>query len=380
MSSHIPLPKEKHSKSKLFATVSSLSSKKKEHIKCIEAHPFNHRLSIIVDKKQEADTQRMLAECIGEYYNVKTLKPTDLIDPSFIREYVSSKGKSNTRNSLVALSLGTRIDVDDVFAIDGNGQLIMSLCKDTYQVLGLTGRQSQFPLERGSRFVVTVDLLADCMDPETKYFRRLHSRLHAVFGDQEFEFAIGVYAQDTGKALNLDIPGVTACMPQVVTMSLLDVDVPDLARSDLVFDSRPDGWNEEAQDVFEWIGLAAAGADAVTQPAGQTADALTIRTYHAPAPTKHRDLAVLSVEGMLSAKAISQFAQKIIEIQRSIDPDPDHVPLFLCVWGYDDAPVSWGSSEHGFLTSGENMYAHVYLPQIDKCVAFQACGPWDSYS
>ncbi|KAJ1667074.1 hypothetical protein IW140_002286 [Coemansia sp. RSA 1813] len=370
MSSHVPLPKERHSKSKLFATISSLSSKKKEHTKYIETHPFNHRLSVIVSKDNKEDIQKLMAAHIDEYYKV-SLKLTDLIDPAFIQGFIRNK-------SLVALSLGMRVDTDDVFAIDGNGQLIMSLCKDTYQVLGLAGTQSQFPLERGARFVVTVDLLATCMDPEKKYFRRLHSRLDAVFGAQEFEFAIGLYDRDTGKALSLDMPGATVCKPQIKTMTLLDVNVPDLAATnvfaqDTVAREPLDAWNEQAQDIFEWIGLTAAGAGAVTRVGQSTASAIC--TYSAPVSAERfQDIVVLSAEGMLSPKAISLVAQKMAEKQ-----GPTNL-LFLCVWGYEDAPVSWGSSEHGYLTSGENMYAQAYLLQADKCATFQACGPWDTYS
>ncbi|KAJ1782520.1 hypothetical protein LPJ59_006790, partial [Coemansia sp. RSA 2399] len=253
MSSHVPLPKERHSKSKLFATVSSLSSRKKEHAKYIETHPFNHRLSVIVSKDKERDTRQLLEAHIHEYYRV-SLKLTDLIDPSFIQGYVANKG-------LVALSLGMRIDVDDVFAIDGQSRLVMSLCKDTYQALGLAGQQAQFPLERGTRFIVTVDLLA--IDPEKNKFRRIHSRLDAVFGGKEFEFAVGLYDRDTGKALTLDIPGASACKPQIKVSTVLGVDVPDLTdllAQETVARESLDDWCEQAQDVFEWIGLTVAGA------------------------------------------------------------------------------------------------------------------------
>ncbi|KAJ1732922.1 hypothetical protein LPJ61_001817, partial [Coemansia biformis] len=187
MSSHIPLPKERHSKSKLFVTLSSLSSKKREHARAIETHPFNYRLTVVAPRGT-IDLQRSLSKHIGSYFKIK-LKLTDLIDPSFIANYV--KGKE-----LVALSAGRLIDADDVFAIDGRGKLILSLCKDTYETLGLAGRQAAFPLQRGSRFVVDVDLLAGCMDPEKKYFQRLRTRLDAVLGEP-VDFVIGYYDADS---------------------------------------------------------------------------------------------------------------------------------------------------------------------------------------
>ncbi|KAJ2556429.1 hypothetical protein EV175_002011 [Coemansia sp. RSA 1933] len=360
MSSHVPLPKERHSKSKLFATVSSLSSRKKEHTKYIETHPFNHRLTLIVNKDTEEEAHRLLATQMGHYYTV-SMKLTDLIDPAFVQSYVVGK------KGLVALSQGTRIDADDVIAIDGTSRLVMSLCKDTYQTLGLSGKQSMFPLERGARFLVAVDL-ATLTDPEKKNFRRIHTRLNAVFGSRPFTFAMCLYDRTTGRALNLDLPGSTAHQIQVGAKTVLDVSVPDLAAM-FAQNNRID---EEAPGIFEWIGLAAAGATALS--CGGHSE---ICTYNAPTPViaHRRDLAVLSVHGMLSPKAISLIAQQLATMhQGSSDP------FFLCVWGHEDAPLSWDTAEHGFLTSGEHMYAQTYLPLQDKCVTFQACCPWDAYS
>ncbi|KAI9500140.1 hypothetical protein GGI25_002557 [Coemansia spiralis] len=358
MSSHIPLPKDKNSKSKLFATVSSLSSKKQEHIKYIETHPFNYRLTVVAPAQKEADFRSAFAN-IDVYYRVN-LKLADIIDPAFIQAYIAKDGVG-----FIALSAGRRIDTDDVFAIDGNGKLVMSVCKDTYEVLGLVGRQAQFPLERGARFVIEVDLLGSWMDPEKNYFRRLHSRLLSVFDDR-IEFFAGIYDGKTGSSLKFDYPGATECTPAVEVFAIPSVLVPDLAASTFITAEQPsDEWLEQAHEIYEWIGLASIGARVLTHPDNSA--------YGVYEPNVQRDISVITIEGMLSPKAISTAVQFMLQ-----QKDPGQ--FFLCVWGNEDAPVSWSSSEHGYLLSGEHMFAQAYQPASGKCITFQACGPWDAYS
>ncbi|KAI3475815.1 hypothetical protein L1887_62751 [Cichorium endivia] len=65
-----------------------------------------------------------------------------LLDPIFVTAYLKT-------GSLIALSApsgpaGLDSPPDDTVCLDGQGTLVLSLCKDTYQTLGLTGRASHF--------------------------------------------------------------------------------------------------------------------------------------------------------------------------------------------------------------------------------------------
>ncbi|KAJ2893393.1 hypothetical protein GGI21_005432, partial [Coemansia aciculifera] len=290
MSSHVPLPKERHNKSKLFVTLASLSAKKKEHIKCIETHPFNYRCTVIAP--ESANIGQLVKDHIDCYYRV-TLKLSDLIDPAFIASFVK-------RNTLIALSLGRRIDTDDVFAIDGQGTLILSVCKDTYESLGLVGTPAQFPLERGSRFVIKIDLTAACMAPEKKYFQRIKAGFDAVL-DEEIEFLVGYYESKTGKSLNFDVPGAIQCSPSVEEHVVTDALVPQFSELLSANGKVSDSWIERAQEVFEWVGLATLGSSRVTSALADP----EVCEYAAPEPHAKASLRVTSVSGMLSPKAIS---------------------------------------------------------------------------
>ncbi|KAJ2416602.1 hypothetical protein GGF41_005481 [Coemansia sp. RSA 2531] len=362
MSSHVPLPRERHSKSKLFVTLSSLSSKKKEHLKCIKTHAFNYRCTIIAP--DSADIGQLVKNHVNCYYRV-TLKLSDLIDPAFIAAFIKN-------NTLIALSLGRRIDTDDVFAIDGHGTLILSVCKDTYESLGIAGTQAQVPLERGSRFVIKIDLRAACMVPEKKYYQRIKAGFDAVL-NEGVEFLVGYYDAETGGSLNFDVPGATQCTPVVEEHTVVDALVPQLSELLTAKDKAAEDWIERAQDVFEWVGLATLGSSQVTSAVADP----EVSEYSVSEPYTKASLRVVSVSGMLSPMAISAIAQRLTT--RALTQDAA-CGTFLCVWGHEDAPVSWASSEHSYLTSGEHMFVQAYIPQSDRCAIFQACGPWDSHS
>ncbi|KAI9477208.1 ribonuclease P 40kDa subunit-domain-containing protein [Coemansia mojavensis] len=354
MSSHIPLPKEKHHKSKLYVTRSSLSSPKAEHIRAIETHPLNYRLSIIVPSSVKA-VQQTLARYIGPYYHV-SLKLSDLIDPGFIANYVR-------RNALIALSRNRFIDADDVFAIDGRGTLVLSVCKDTYETLGLAGSQAQFPLRRGSRFIIKIDLLAEFMDPMKKYYQRVRSRFDAVFAEP-VEFLMGYYDAQSGAPITLDLPGASAVDPQLTHSLSKGVSGPSVEH---LLDGQTDTWNEQAQAAFEWVGLAVSGSPVV----GSSWSPSSACAYQPPVSSPPTDFSIFTVTGMLCAKAISSIVKEVLESSSNI---------YVCVWGFEDAPISWKLYEHNYYTSGENMYAQLYAPNKNSCLTFQACGAWDAFS
>ncbi|KAI8323643.1 hypothetical protein GQ54DRAFT_296603 [Martensiomyces pterosporus] len=361
MSSHVPLPADRHSKSKLYVTVSSLESKKREHRRCIETHPFNYRCTVIAP--DTIDVKEAIKEHIGCYYKA-TLTLSQLIDPQFIAAYVK-------KGSLFALSQDSTIDSGDLFAIDGQGTLIMSLGKDSYEEAGLVGVQAQFPLERGSRHIVKINLTEDCMTPGRKLYERVRRSFDTVL-TQKIEFLVGYFDPETGKSLDFDVPGAVACTPSISTRRTAKTFVPQFSDLFAATGKPSDEWVERAQEVFEWIGLASFGSQRLTE----TQVDPFVSAYHAPEPRELVNLNVASVSGLLSPKAISGISEALIQMAAAAD----NSYFYLGVWGHEDAPVSWGSSEHGYLVSGENVYAQAYQPKDSRCITFQACGAWDSFS
>ncbi|ORX74038.1 hypothetical protein DL89DRAFT_242851 [Linderina pennispora] len=358
MSSHVPLPPDRHSKTKLFVTVSALASKKREHLKCIETHPFNYQCTAILPSAHSAQ-QLLESRPFGHYYT-GTMTLSQLIDPQFISRYIKSTG------SLVALSQSNAIDSGDLFAIDGHGRLILSLGKDSYESAGLVGQTAKFPLERGVRHIVTVDLTLDSMAPGRKMYERVKWSFDTVL-NQPVEFQLGFFAAETGQSLDIDLPGLTKHLPAVSIGERAGILVPETS-SLLETSQKPsEDWVEGAQELFEWIGQVAFESERLTD---DRVDPF-INAYSVSQPCTKADASVLTVSGLLAPAAIAKFAQHLAD-QAS--------DFFLCVWGHEDAPISWNTSEHGYLVSGENMFAQAYRLSDQHCITFQACGAWDSFS
>nr|CDI56137.1 putative protein [Melanopsichium pennsylvanicum 4] len=106
----------------------------------------------------------------------------------FITAYIKT-------GSLIALTHqsdapGFSAGLQDSACIDGQGTLVLSLCKDTYQTLGLTGSASHFSrLSSGraadrtsgpdSRFIVELPLLSPSFVPGKKGYQKVLDRLRA---------------------------------------------------------------------------------------------------------------------------------------------------------------------------------------------------------
>ncbi|GAA5825721.1 hypothetical protein JCM11251_000350 [Rhodosporidiobolus azoricus] len=83
--------------------------------------------------------------CLCEGLNL-----ADLLEPEFMNSFIR-------KGSLVTLSLDDS-EGADVVAIDGRGRLILSVCKDTYELLGLPGRASAHGSLR-QRFIIEISLI-----------------------------------------------------------------------------------------------------------------------------------------------------------------------------------------------------------------------------
>ncbi|KAI1307391.1 hypothetical protein EDD11_004475 [Mortierella claussenii] len=137
-----------------------------------------------------------------------------------------------------------------------NGKLILSLTKDTYEQLGLTGQPSKFYPDR-HRYVVEVDLRGPAMLPGKPGFERIkwcfQNTLTTVFP----MVLASVDAQ--GNSLPLEFPESTRATKMSYTIQSTQLDnimIPEtttirtIGKNDL-------RWRKNVSDLFEWIGMAA---------------------------------------------------------------------------------------------------------------------------
>lgn len=113
----------------------------------IQQHPFNYTLELLLpfyetsqhSQEQQKQLVKRLQSLTQEqrFSACRARVPLALfLDPIFVSAYIKN-------GQLTALSAGA-IDAQDVVCLDGQGTLVLSLTKDTYQTLGLTGRASHF--------------------------------------------------------------------------------------------------------------------------------------------------------------------------------------------------------------------------------------------
>ncbi|KAJ9476077.1 hypothetical protein PHBOTO_006149 [Pseudozyma hubeiensis] len=169
----------------------------------VDSHPFCRSLELILPLTSEADhpspdsAAELPAGVSSLFSRLERISSSHrsysariplslLLDPIFITAYLKT-------GSLVALSHasgapGLSPDLEDTACVDGQGTLVLSLCKDTYQTLGLTGRASHFSrLSSGraadrtsgpdSRFIVELPLLSPSFVPGKKGYQQALDRL-----------------------------------------------------------------------------------------------------------------------------------------------------------------------------------------------------------
>ena len=171
----------------------------------VDAHPFNRSLELILPLASHSSYApsdrstplpaavqsliKKLESLASGHRSYRARIPISmLLDPIFVTAYLKT-------GSLIALTdqssaPGLSPDLEDTACIDGQGTLVLSLCKDTYQTLGLTGRASHFSrLASGraadrtsgpdSRFIVELPLLSPSFVPGKKGYQQALDRLRA---------------------------------------------------------------------------------------------------------------------------------------------------------------------------------------------------------
>ncbi|GAA6012912.1 hypothetical protein JCM10207_008374 [Rhodosporidiobolus poonsookiae] len=221
------------------ATTSKLS-------KVAERVPFGWQFDAVVpsvgssSSSAQADALQKLVEATGQFYLCEGVNLADLFEPEFLNSFVR-------QGSLVALSLDDD-ESADVVAIDGRGRLVLSVPKDTYELLGLPGRASAFGSYR-QRFIIEISLIDPAFRPGKPGFERV-KRLLRDWPVQTDLFdalaSVGASSQSQGskgKTLNLVMaftdaegssqpisfpPTITSrlCHPTLSTHTLSSIRVP----------------------------------------------------------------------------------------------------------------------------------------------------------
>ncbi|RKP36784.1 ribonuclease P [Dimargaris cristalligena] len=297
--------------------------------------------------------------------------------------------------------MNTRIDQHDVFALTPSGHFIFDLTKDTYELSGLTGgRLTSSPTTTTlpnpvPRFVVTVDLHTDpAFQPGTKAYTRFRWTLDNIL-NAPAEFALTCIDPQTGaepaqwhnrlpaawSPERIDMPA-----PTWTTTSPTTLGAPFFTQlNSKVARQLPEIFRDRAQEIFEWLGLYYHESPRIAET--DRSRQSSISHYQVPKPHQSGVALTLSYSGFLSPYTVLAFYRQLPHLIRKwnesvIDrQDPKAQPAWaaLSVWGFKDAPVSYGLKQRNVLSSGENDYSLLLGPD-NEGVLYQVCDILDEYS
>ncbi|XP_014204186.1 ribonuclease P protein subunit p40 [Copidosoma floridanum] len=312
----------------------------------ISSHYFNHSVSVTFPNTSnipESFNQIILED--SDYYRVDGLSAVDLINKEFIEAFVK-KGELNL------LTIGRRVDVDDLVAVLPTGHLLLSLVRASYQSLGIEGKPSYFERREPSRYVVRIDLKDEKLTPGKKYYERIQNsldRLHKL----KFDVILAwdppeerVCPSSVAAWLEKRSYAVSVCRQRANKRIQLTANyIPMLE----------DGCNYD--EFFEWLGLFSIDGNLTNN--GQEAE--YVSSYQCPKPREVvGQISYLQCTGFFTRRKLL----KIHELFREYaSARGETLPwCSLDVQGFADSPVSWGMKEHSYYMDGDNSYTIVLNP------------------
>ncbi|KAK9830976.1 hypothetical protein WJX81_004532 [Elliptochloris bilobata] len=223
------------------------------------------------------------------------------------------------QHGFAALSVNTPLDRTDAAALLPDGRLHLALTRDTHERLGLVGAHSA-TTPNGYR--VTLDLVSRKFNGTNPFYHKVRDALRE-------------------RAAPLDLLCVTTRRRQ-----------------------------RDRPAVHEWLGAQACAFTALGDGALSAATELPV----AAAPCV---LAAHRWQGLLASDSV----ERMIGACRRLLAARACPWAAVSVWGFEDAPVSWGGAEHGrsALGGGENDY-HVLLLLGEQYALFVAAGAADGFT
>jgi ribonuclease P/MRP protein subunit RPP40 len=280
-------------------------------------------------------------------FTVATIQPVALLNENFLCSYIR-------RGSLYVMSTGLAVDRHNTLCITG-GMLHLFVDSDTYRRLGIVGKASGVH-QSGQFFHVQINLGAEGFHAGDSNYDRTYwclKRMHQVrvlashtldgAATSTVDFAAELQTENRQARCHLSshtlAPDVR--MPSVPELSAL-VEAP----------GSDDVPSETFGDVLEWLGFVHGnmqGCIASGAPVDEFATCLQSPQLLASSlGTGH----VQQLRGFLTPPTVNILLSSVVEQVRS-----GQLPwASLVVWGFQDAPLSWGTSAHCFADGIDQVY------------------------
>ncbi|KAI5808895.1 ribonuclease P 40kDa subunit-domain-containing protein [Peziza echinospora] len=360
----------------------------REPKKIIRTHPFNKQVDFILplEAYEQIKTELLATispngEPVMQYHRVR-MTLAEILEKEFFNKYIKI-------GNVIMLSEG-RIDTDDVYCLY-DGKLRLSLTRESYERCGLVGKPAKFGGGRkGHRWNLEFDLRSDKMMHGTKQLERLiWSFTEVLTGPTTFLFCdltqLKSYQPSSSKSTSSTSALASTTTPNQncpILQKLKSIPRPLSPQihisEDLIVPSMrcPEGlapqgeteysreaWREWAVDQLEWLGLVSLDADRIK--AADTIDPY-LSTYQVPEPLDTpMKIVRMRWRGLVPAQFIGDVWRRSRELLKSKNLPESVSWVALTAVGFENSPISWDKSEHGFLTGGENCYTILctYLPK-----------------
>ncbi|WFD06908.1 ribonuclease P [Malassezia vespertilionis] len=328
--------------------------------------PCSSQLDLLLPQASARDAVMALDDWTAPGPCIARVPLSLFFEPAFVAQYVRS-------GSLYALG-ATKLDTEDTVCLDGQGMLVLSLSKDTYQTLGLVGRPSRYAHgasgragDRTSgpstRYIVELPLLAPSFVPGRKGYERARTCIEA------WDAARGKWALFFVWTPPQDLTAGSrkSWAPIVFPSSVCAADVhPVHTKLDAadIDDAWIPCWNETVActaplesdqgadactGLLEWAGLAA-----LHSPRLRTYDRCdaTIAQYTPMAPSSPGRYWHLSARGIFPPSLLLKVQMAVLATRPAW--------AVMTATGFTDTPVAWRSKHPGLglaLGSGASLAA-----------------------
>ena len=298
------------------------------------------------------------------------------LEPTWMQMYIHT-------GSLYALSM-THLDAGDTVCLDGQGMLILSLCKDTYQTLGLVGRPCRFSHGASgrmgdrrsgavSRYVVELPL----RDPSFVPGKRGYERAKACLQAWDERRASSSGSTSTWPMLMVWTPPSTltasdkpriwapiehaALLRSSAALRFLPMDIAIQTIDDVVVPTGTIDLHEDENEAFEkvWDHVEWAGIMAWHSPRIRTFDRCDpyVALYRVPTPHTPSCCTHFRLRGFLPTLLLQQLVAMVW--QNSASSFSASTPwAILSLSGFRDTPIAWRTKYPGLglaLGSGSSL-------------------------
>ncbi|XP_037537886.1 ribonuclease P protein subunit p40 [Nematolebias whitei] len=295
----------------------------------VEQQHFNYKVSMLLPECSSTPSYLdLVLNSFTRFYLIRKLPVYELLDKDFMQSAVY-------QGSVYGLSFRTRIDEDNCIALMPNGRLILSLDKDSFELLGFEGKPSRLDHRSCSRFVVSVDLTDSSMAPGGRGYQRLLTGLKSRLQIKN-DFLLSHH------------PGGRASLQPLLSRYDWSEHRPKVSCRRLTDLTCPAPQSCDPHTLLEWLGIVE------TDVSSQNSSSSFLSSFVCPETDAMLSCALsVSISGLL----LPQDVQRLIQELRCYLQQPQTESwVSLTVHGFTDSPVSWGDSEHGVLTGGHNFF------------------------